>query len=186
MMSVLCVVLPVVFCSFGIAKADMTTLLSYEFLPDESTVVRMGGFLGVHETYPVQGAFRLRVDGNGAAAFEDIDATLGDPVFFLGLGELFVMTELTGTVIDETTIEFVGQIPYDPSQGAMIDVNIDVTFQNDLVMLTGGFDEYDVVSDGYRYELSAVGQVPEPATLVLLALGASALIHRRRNHRHRP
>ena len=157
--SVLCVALGVVFCSFGIAKADTTTVLSYEFLRDKSTVVLTGGIMGAHETYAIQGGFGLRLDGNGGAAFEDVDATFGPSIFFpnTSLEELFNMTGLTGSVIDATTIKFVG---WTASSMPSVVVRIDVTFQNNLVRLTGRFDENDAVCDGFCYKLSAVARVP--------------------------
>jgi len=146
--------LPVVFCSIGIANGDV---LSYDFVGYRSTVVQTGGIAGVHVTYPVQGGFGLRLDGDGHAAFEGVDAVLGPPAFYQSLGELFNMTALTGSVIDDTNIAFAGPAPN--GWGPEVVVAIDVTFKNDLVMLTGGYDENDVACDGFRFELNAVGRL---------------------------
>ena len=82
----------------------------YVFGSDQSTVVKTGGFAGVHETYTVAGQFRLTVDsGTGVATFEIIDANLADETgaeYGRSLDEIFNMTGLAGTVVDDTTIDF--------------------------------------------------------------------------------
>jgi len=150
---VLLATLPVFLCSIGIAQADV---MNYEFLCGRSTVVQTGGFAGVNITYPIQGEFSLRRDAGGGAVFEDVDAELGPPEFWYSLGELFNMTELTGFVVDATNIKFVGL-----TQGGIrgVKIRIDVTLQNNLAVLTGEFDQNDLVNDGFRYELSAVGRL---------------------------
>ena len=151
--------LPAVFCAFSIAQADV---ISYEFLGYRSTVVQTGGFAGVNITYPIQGEFSLRRDAGGGAAFEDVDAELGPPEFWYSLGELFNMTELAGFVVDETNIIFVGL-----TQGGIpgVTIRIDVTLQDNLIVLSGELDQNDLANDGFRYKLNAVGRPPGPATL---------------------
>jgi hypothetical protein len=152
--SLLWAVVPVVLCSFSIAHGD--TVMSYEFLPNQSIVLQTGGFAGVHIRYPVQGGFQLRTNDGGQAAFQNVDAALGPPAFFQSLEELFNMTGLTGSVIDANTIHFVGQTA---SGIRGVGIRIDATFQNNLVILTGGFDENDLVWDGFEYEFNAVGRI---------------------------
>ncbi|MDP6633407.1 MAG: hypothetical protein QGG42_00735 [Phycisphaerae bacterium] len=154
--SVLCAILSVVFCSFSVAHANATTSLSYEFLVHESSVLQTGGLAGVYIPYPVEGGFRLVMDGNGGAVFQDVDAELGPPAFYQSFGELFNTNVLTGKVINDTTIAFTGL-----TQGGIpgLAIRIDATFQDNLVTLTGGFDENDLVWDGFRYDLRAVGRL---------------------------
>ena len=174
--NVLWAVIPIVLCSLGIAQAD--TVLSYDFLPGQSRVIRTGGLIGMHEEYEFTGGFTLRLDGSGGASFDSVGALLGPPALNEDLGTLFHMTELTGTVIDPTHIQFTGET--EPVQWPGMITTINVTFQGDLVMLTGDFDENDVVADGFKVELDAVAQLPEPATLIIITLGGLAVLKRRK------
>ena len=151
----------------GQASAD--TVLPYTFL-NHSTVLQTGGFAGVYEVYAVRGTFQLRVDYEGhAASFDSVEAALSPVGGFLpngSLADLFNMTELAGTVINEKTIEFVGPPPYGPP-GSAVKVEIKATFQDDLVRLTGGYDgNAGGGADFFIYELTAAASlVSEPATL---------------------
>jgi len=122
-------------CIFGQSSEAQTSI--YIFDSDQSTVVQTGGFAGVHETYPVDGQFRLSVDfGAGTAFFEQVDANLLEPTGFLyieSLGDLFNMTELACTVVDDTTIEFQGKTNDDTNT----DVHIQLTLADDSVYLSG-------------------------------------------------
>jgi hypothetical protein len=173
---VLWAVVPIVLCSFSIAQTD--TVRSYEFLPNQSRVIRTGGIAGIHEEYQFAGGFSLRLDGSGGASFDSVGALLGPPALNEDLGTLFHMTELTGTVIDATHIEFTGETQPVVWPGMITTINL--TIQGDLVMLTGGFDQNDIVNDGFRNELDAVAQIPEPGTMIIMTLGGMAILKRRK------
>jgi len=154
------IILAIAGCATEARATTVTTL--YEFLPEQSTVVRTGGFGGTYESYTIEGQFQLTVDfDTSVASFDQVDATLSNGV---SLGELFNMTELVGTVVSDTAIDFEGQTTDFP-----FDIHLGLAFVDDLVHLTGGFVEN--VPDGCGYELDAIA-VPEPATLFLLAFGA--------------
>ena len=83
----------------GSGTTDSAETSTYVFLSDQSTVVKTGGFAGVHETYPIEGQFQLTVDANaGAASFDYVDAFLLSPISSSppqSLGELFNINLLT-------------------------------------------------------------------------------------------
>ncbi len=171
--------LALVACRAGLASAETVT---YAFLPERSTVLQEGGFAGVHEIYSVEGQFQMSVDADAATvSFDSVDATLDRPLFFFGeqsLGELFVMTELQGTVVSDTQFDFTGR-----TTGSMpADILLQLTFEDDLVRLTGGFDEnLGGGADGFIVTLDAAAAVvPEPASLLLLGSGLALLIAYRR------
>jgi len=152
----------------------VTTL--YEFLPEQSTVVRTGGFGGTYESYTIEGQIQLTVDFDaGIAWFDQVDATLSEEILFSdyygeepistdSLDVLFHMTELVSTEVSDTAIDFEGQTTDFP-----FDIHLGLAFVDDLVHLTGRFSE--AAYDGNQYDLDALA-VPEPATLFLLAFGA--------------
>ena len=128
----------------------------YVFVPGQSTLVQTGGIAGVHETYGIEGKFRLTVDFDaGIASFEQVDANLTEPTGFLysqGLGEIFNMAGLAGTIVDETTIEFEGKT----ADGTDSDVNLTLTFEDDSAQLTGKITPPSNSADMFLYELDAV------------------------------
>ena len=147
----------------GEAPAAIVTP-TYEFIPEQSTVVQTGGFGGTYESYTIEGQFQLTVDFDAdVASFDHVDATYGDG---RSLGDLFNMTELDGTVVSDTAIDFEGQTTHFPDYP--FDIHLGLAFVDDLVHLTGGFVEN--VPDGYGYDLDAVA-IPEPGTLLLFGLG---------------
>lgn len=83
--------------------ADARTSI-YVFIPGQSALVQTGGIAGVHETYGIEGKFRLTVDFDaGIASFDKVDANLTEPTGFLysqRLGEIFNMTALAGGAIN--------------------------------------------------------------------------------------
>jgi len=157
----LCVVSLLV-CLFGLsaqaeydAAAETST---YVFVADQSTVVQTGGIAGVHETYGIEGTFQLTVDSDaGIASFDRVDANLTEPTGFLytqSLGVLFNMTELAGTVVDDTRIEFEGRTSDDTDTS----VQITLTFANDSVHLTGETIPPPGSADFFIFNLDAVAR----------------------------
>jgi len=118
-----------IICFFGRPANAETSI--YVFVPGQSTVVQTGGFAGVHETYGIEGKFRLTVDFDaGIASFDMVDANLTEPTGFLysqSLGEIFNMTALAGTIVDDTTIDFEGKT----ADGTESDVRLKLSFSND-------------------------------------------------------
>ncbi len=131
---------------------------THVFLSDESTVVKTGGFAGVHETYPIEGQFQLTVDANaGVASFDYVDAFLLSPISSSGpqsLGELFNMTELVGTVVNDALIEFRGKT----ADNTNTDITLTLTFTDAAVQLTGQTIPPPNSADFFIYELDAVAQ----------------------------
>ncbi len=149
--------LPLVFCVLGQSSKAQTSI--YVFDPNQSTVVQTGGFAGVHETYPVEGQFRLSVDfDTGFASFEMVDANLLEPTGFLyteNLDELYNMTELTGIVLDNTTIVCVGKVPDGPGIDTIIILIIHL--MDDSVYISGETIPPDCC-DFFYFDLDAVAQ----------------------------
>lgn len=129
---------------------------AYEFLPDQSTVVQTGGFAGIYETHSIEGQFRLTVDLDaGTASFDHVDATLSENLFLYtqNLGVLFNMTELLGSIVSDTEIEFTGLT----ADGTNTEVFIRLTFVDDSVHLTG--EIVPGCCDQFNYNLDAVAVV---------------------------
>lgn len=149
----------VVLFMYGAAWAQTSTN-NYVFVPGQSTVVQTGGFAGIEETHTIEGQFQLTVDFDAnIASFDQVDATLSESVYLptQDLGELFQMTELVSTDVNETAIDFVDTNP--PLGG--IDINIRLTFMGNLVHLTGR--RTVPWPDGFQYDLDAIA-VPRPVT----------------------
>jgi len=129
---------------------------TYVFLSDQSTVVQTGGIAGVHETYPIVGQFRLSVDFDArTASFSQVDANLLHESPFLptqSLGELFNMTELVGSVVDDMIIDFAGQT----TDATDTDILLRLTFTVDLVRITGQTIPPPNSADFFYYNLDAV------------------------------
>ena len=128
----------------------------YVFLSEQSTVVKTGGIAGVHETYSIEGQFQFTVDFDaGTASFDQVDANLVDESPLLptqSLGVIFNMAELLGTVVDDTTIDFVGKT----ADGMESDILLTLTFRGDSVHLTGRTVPPPNSADFFIYELDAV------------------------------
>lgn len=132
------------------AAADTKT---YLFLPDQSTVLQTGGFMGIHETHTVTGWFKLTVDfKTGTASFDQVDAKLSESPFLYtqSLNVLFNMTELVGTVISDKVINFTGKT----AEAHPVDVNLVVNLSEDSVQMTGG--TFPPCCDFFIYNLDAV------------------------------
>ena len=108
-------ILSILFLTFyyNASYASNSEIISYEFIVDQSSVLQTGGIAGINETYSIEGNFQLSVNyDENIASFELADANLLEPTGFLpteSLGELFNMTNLVGTIIDDTTIMFDGK-----------------------------------------------------------------------------
>ncbi len=128
----------------------------YVFGPDQSTVVKTGGFVGLLETYAVTGQFQLTVDSNSSvASFEIVDANLTDETgseYGRSLDEIFNMTGLSGSVIDETTIEFEGKT----ADGTESDVRLKLSFSDDSARITGQTTPPPNSADMFFYDVNAV------------------------------
>ena len=131
---------------------------TYVFVPDQSTVVKTGGFAGVHETYAVTGQFRLTVNlDSRIASFEIVDANLiDDTVLEYGqsLNEIFNMTGLAGTVVNYKTIEFEGKT----ADGTESDVSLSLKLiiKDDSVHLTGKTTPPPNSADMFFYDVNAI------------------------------
>ena len=140
----------------GSNTMDSAQTSTYVFLTDQSKVVKVGGFAGVHETYPIEGQFQLTVDFDaGMALFSQVDANLIDDSGLLyerSLGVIFNMAELLGTVVDDTTIDFVGQT----ADGMESTILLTLTFRGDSVHLTGRTVPPPNSADFFIFELNAV------------------------------
>jgi len=143
-----------IICFFGRPANAETSI--YVFVPGQSTVVQTGGFAGVHETYGIEGKFRLTVDFDaGIASFDMVDANLTEPTGFLysqSLGEIFNMAALAGTIVDDTTIDFEGKT----ADGTESDVRLKLSFSNDSAHLTGKTTPPSNSADMFFYDLDAV------------------------------
>ncbi len=127
----------------------------YVFDPNQSTVVKTGGFAGVHEIYSVVGQFLLTKDIDvGAASFEKADANLVDesgPVYTQDLGAVFNMTALLGAMINDTTIQFEGKT----DDGTKSDILLTLALDDDNALLTGTITPPANSADLFSYELDA-------------------------------
>jgi hypothetical protein len=129
---------------------------TYVFSPDQSTLVQIGGIAGVHWTYCVQGQFQLIVDRDAkTASFAHVDANATDansPQRALDPNQVFNLTLLVGTTVDDKTISFTGKTS-DSS-----DVRITVTLQEGLVRLVGRTTPPPTGRDFFIFGLDAVAQ----------------------------
>jgi len=135
------------------APAETST---YVFLSAQSAVVKIGGFVGLYETYSIEGQFQLTLDFDaGTASFDKVNANLTDEsgsLYAQSLGVIFNMTALTGNAVDDTTIEFVGKT----TDGTESDIRLTLTFRNDSIHLTGRTVPPPDSADLFFYELEAI------------------------------
>jgi The GLUG motif len=180
----LCLLLAV-FCfvcsTFGSARADengRTTAAQtsvYVFVPEQSTVLKTGGFVAAHETYFVKGRFQLTVDGKtGAASFNAADASLtaaDGKVYSMSLDAIFNMIGLAGVRLDDSTIQFDGKT----ADGTNSDVHLTLTFEDGSARLAGQVTPPPNSADMFFYDLEAValrkyaGGTGEPNTPYLIS-----------------
>ena len=144
-------------CLFEQASVSAETNI-YVFGPEQSSVVQTGGIAGVHETYSIEGQFQLTVDFDaGVASFDSIDANLiGESPFLPNqtLGELFNMTELLGTVVGDTVVEFEGKT----TDGTDTDILLWLFLTDGLLYLTGETIPPPGSADFFYFNLDAVAQ----------------------------
>ena len=138
-------------CVIGQAANADTSI--YVFDPNQSTIVRSGGIAGLQKTLSVAGRFQLTVDLDaGFASFDKVDADLTDEtgsVYGQNLDEIFNMTGLAGTVINDTTIDFEGKT----ADGTESDVSLKLTLSNDSAHLTGKTTPPPNSADMFFYDI---------------------------------
>ena len=153
--SILSIMIMLAFFLFSQPAIAIQTSI-YVFDPNRSTVVKTGGFAGVHETYVVVGQFLLSVDFEaGAASFEKVDANLIDEsgtMYAENLGTLFNMTALSGFLVDETTLRFEGKT----NDGTRSDILLTLALDDDSTHLTGTITPPANTADLFSYELDAL------------------------------
>ena len=140
----------------GTLSADPNT---YEFLADLSHVTRFDAAAAECETYDIDAQFQLSIDdANGTASFDSVSGIYGNTIFDL--------TNLTGTVIDDTEILFEGQT----GSTCVNQITITVRFAHNSAILTGGRYPDPLCDDSTTYMLDAVawditgGGVTTPVT----------------------
>ena len=143
-------------CTFSQRLQANTSI--YVFGPDQSMVIKTGGFAGVHITYAVTGQFRLTVDSNtSVASFEIVDANLTDEAGLLygqSLDEIFNMTGLAGTVVDDRTIEFEGKTA--DGTESNVSLSLKLSIKDDSAHLTGQTTPPPNSADMFIYDVNAV------------------------------
>ena len=141
-------------CVSGRTAEAQTSI--YIFGSDQSSVVKTGGFVGLQKTYSIGGWFRLTVDlDGGTASFEQVDATLTDKagsVYGRSLNEIFNMTGLYSTVIDDKTITFKGKA----ADGTESDVRLKLSFREDSAYLTGKTTPPPNSADMFFYDIDSI------------------------------
>ena len=141
-------------CAIGRPVEAGTSI--YVFSPDQSTVVKTGGFAGVHITYAVTGQFRLTVDSDaGVVSFETVDANLADDtglVYGRDLNEVLNMTGLAGTIVNEMTIEFEGKT----ADGTESNIHLKLSLSDNSAQITGNTTPPPNSADSFFYEIDAV------------------------------
>lgn len=129
---------------------------TYIFDPNQSTVVKTGGFAGIHETYSVVGQFLLTMDLDAnAALFEKVDVNLIDDsgsVYAESLDAIFNMTALSGILVDERTVQFEGKT----DDSTKSDVLLSLALDDDSAHLMGTITPPADSADLFSYELDAV------------------------------
>ncbi len=144
------------FTVFGsVAEGGPAVTNEYRFVIDRSTVLQTGGVAGVEQTYHIEGRFVLTVDaGARTAAFTSVDANLipQTEAWPRTLDDIFNLTALAGTIIDDTSIGFTGR----SRDGS--DVALTLVFQEDHVRLTGETTPPPNSADFFVFALDATAQ----------------------------
>lgn len=128
----------------------------YVFDPNQSVVIRSGGIAGIQKTFSIDGQFRLTVNSSAnTASFEIVDANLSDEtgtIYGQGLNEIFNMTGLAGSVIDDATIQFTGKT----ADGVGSDVRLKLSLSDGSARLTGNTAPPPNTADIFLYDVNAV------------------------------
>lgn len=128
----------------------------YVFQQDRSSLIQSGGIAGIRRNYSVKGKFDLTINFEaGTALLKNVDANAIDessPEYTLDPNEVFNITSLEGLVINDTRIEFTGQ-SHDGS-----DVNITVTFEDDLIHLIAETTPPPNSADFFIFEMDAIAK----------------------------
>ena len=163
------VALVIVGCASSSA-AIVTTI--YDFVPDQSTVIVYGR--GGPTTFYVEGQFQLTVDYDTDTA--SFDWVVTNDIWGDSVGDIFYMTELEGTVVSDSQIDFLSESTNPTFPGR--DILLVFTFADDLAHLTSStfYPRYEV--DAPFYVLDSIA-VPEPATILLFVVGSGMVIRRR-------
>jgi len=107
----------------------------YVFTPGKSTMTMVSGWTGLRRVYSIEGWFLLKVDSAaGAARLGRVEANLVDPAGVQpdrSLNEQFDLTGLTGTILDDGSIQFESKVNDTGS------ISITLVFKSDGVHLTG-------------------------------------------------
>ncbi|UCC99298.1 MAG: hypothetical protein JSW66_05310 [Phycisphaerales bacterium] len=138
------------------ARTDKTE--TYVFDPNGSTVLKTGGFAGVHMTYSVKGQFRLTVGlCGGDVLFELVDASLIDEkgnVYSQSLDEIF---NLTGLNCDQNTLKTFALVGKS-ADGTESHVRLTLTLTNGSAQLAGGTTPPPNSADLFSYTLDAIAE----------------------------
>jgi len=128
----------------------------YVFRSDQSTLVQTGGIAGVHRTYGVHGAFLLTIDyDTGTAWFDCVDANAVDEGRYprtLDPNEVFVMTDLFGTVVTDRILQFTGKA------AAGSNVYMTAILQDDKIHLVAATVPPAHSADYFLFRLDAVAR----------------------------
>jgi hypothetical protein len=128
----------------------------YVFSPDQSTIIQTGGIAGVHWTYRLKGQFVLSIDPNtGTASFSQVDANAIDDSPYrrtLDPNEVFAMTALAGTIVDDSTLSFKGEA----ANG--VSVRITATLKNGSARLVAETTPPPGSADFFVYSMDATAQ----------------------------
>jgi hypothetical protein len=142
-----------------------TVTTTYQFLPDQSTMVWHVGRAGWSIPHSIEGQFQLVVDfDEGIARFKQADAILTNgqappthPDVNLNgksLGDLFLMCQLVGTIVSDTAVHFEGH--FDSGSPSDRLVVIELTLIDNLVHLVGSEEYAEVIADRDAYSLDAI------------------------------
>jgi hypothetical protein len=132
------------------------------FDSSRSKVLQTGGLPSVHIEYAVRGWFQLTVDPDArTASFDAVDANLLDDkgnIYGYSLNQIFNLADLTGAIIDDATMEFVGK-----NVGrTQSDVRLTFTLANGSARLTGQVTPPPNSSDMTFYDLDADATMSTP------------------------
>ncbi len=128
----------------------------YVFSSSQSGLAQTGGIAGVFITYRIEGQFVLSIDPNmGTTSFVRVDANAvanGAIQHTQDPNEVFAMTSLAGTVLNETTLQFTGTA----SDGSS--VRIAVTLAGSSAHLVATTTPPPSSADFFSFTMNAIAQ----------------------------